>query len=169
MATTDPVRLTSDSRPPPIPVDAGRCGSAATSRVPQPRFSKGARALHKVIILVGTLATAAIHLLYIAPNFDGVVMGLCGLGYLALLALRYLPIPIARTHHRLVRRVLIVYVAVVFLGYFVYGLVTGEWSVPFGPLAKAIEVVLMVLLLREDRSDRAGQEGVHVGPVSQFD
>jgi hypothetical protein len=50
-----------------------------------------------------------------------------------------------------VRRALIGYTALVFLGYFGYGLVTGEWSIPLGPLAKAIEIVLIGLLWQEDR------------------
>jgi hypothetical protein len=105
-------------------------------------------------IFVLTLTTAAIHLSYAALNFDGVMMLLSGLGYLALLGLMYLPIRAAQARHRLVCRTLIGYTVLVFIGYVVYGLVTGEWSVPLGPLAKAIEIGLIFLLVLDDRRDR---------------
>ena len=112
--------------------------------------------MRKAIIVVLTLATAVIHLSYTAANFDGVMMGLSGLGYLGLLALLYLPIPAAQARHRLVRRALIAYTGVVFVGYVVYGLATGEWSVPLGPIAKVIEIALIGLLWQEDRQDGRG-------------
>ena len=96
--------------------------------------------MHRIMVVVLGLATAGIHLAYFEANFDGVMMGLSGLGYLALLGL-YLT---GRG-----RRLLIAYTAVVFAGYLVYGVATGEWSVPLGPIAKVIELVLIGLLVRE--------------------
>jgi hypothetical protein len=52
---------------------------------------------------------------------------------------------------------LIGYTALVFVGYLAYGLATAEWSIPLGPLAKVDEIVLIGLLLLEDRQERAAQ------------
>ena len=116
--------------------------------------------MRKAAIVVLTLATAVIHLAYAAPNFDGVMMALSGLGYIALLGLLYLPIPAVRRRHGLFRTVLAGYAAVIFVGYFVYALATGEWSVPLGPVAKVIEAALIGLLWSDRTADRARSDAV---------
>jgi hypothetical protein len=75
-----------------------------------------------------------------------VLFTLNGLGYLALLAALYLPVPIAKDNRSLVR--------IVFIGYTILGIlawvILGGSSL-LGYVTKAIEVALIVLLIIEAR------------------
>jgi hypothetical protein len=93
-----------------------------------------------------TLATALIHL---QLNFPDPVFILNGLGYLALLAALFLPLPQIARYRNAVRFVLIGYVA---LTIFLWVLI-GERS-PIGYIDKTIEVGLILLLLIEARRSR---------------
>ena len=44
-----------------------------------------------------------------------------------------------------------VYTAVTIVLYFVWGVMSGEWAVPVGPIDKVVEAVMVGLLWREDR------------------
>ena len=106
----------------------------------------------RIIISLLTLATAAIHFsFFISDPRREVIYGLNALGYLTLLAMLYLPIPLLDNLHRLVRRMLMGYAAVTIVAYIVFGIVNREWTVPLGPITKLIEVSLIGLLWWEDR------------------
>ncbi len=97
-------------------------------------------------IVVLTLGTAFIHL---SLNFPDPGFIVAGLGYLALLAALYLPVPQLAHHQNVVRWVLIGYTA---LAIFLW-ILLGERT-PIGYTDKAIEVALIVLLLLEARRSR---------------
>jgi hypothetical protein len=109
--------------------------------------------MSRIVVPILTLATAGIHLAYTTTHFDGIMMALSGLGYLTLLALLYLPTRAVRERRRLVRDTLVGYTLLVVLGYVAYGVLTGEWSVPLGPIAKVIEIALIGALLQGRGSD----------------
>ncbi len=94
-------------------------------------------------IAVLTLATALIHL---QLNFPDPMFILNGLGYLALLAALYLPIPQVARYRNAVRWVLIGYTALTLFLWILIGART-----PIGYTAAAIEVALIALLLLEAR------------------
>ena len=94
-------------------------------------------------IVVLTLATALIHL---QLNFPDPGFILAGLGYLALLAALYLPIPRVARRRNAVRWVLIGYTGLLILLWILLGART-----PIGYADKAIEVALIALLLLEAR------------------
>ncbi len=93
-----------------------------------------------------TLGTASIHF---SLNFPHPVFIMNGLGYLALLAALYLPIPQIARYRNLVRWVLIGYTALVILLW----ILLGERTI-IGYADKAIEVALILLLLLEARRSR---------------
>jgi hypothetical protein len=93
-----------------------------------------------------TLATALIHL---QLNFPDPVFILNGLGYLALLAALFLPLPQIARYRNAVRFVLIGYAA---LTIFLWELI-GERS-SIGYIDKTIEVGLILLLPIEARRSR---------------
>ena len=99
-------------------------------------------ALRAGIVLL-TLATALIHLQLAFPDPAFI---LNGLGYLALLAALYLPIPQLARYRNTVRLVLIGYTALTILLWILFGART-----PIGYTAVTIEVALIVLLLLEAR------------------
>ena len=106
----------------------------------------------KAIIIVLTLTTAAIHFsFFISDPSSELIYGLNALGYVMLLAMLYLPIPLLNNLHRAARRVLMGYAAITIIAYIAFGLVKHEWTVPLGPIDKLIEVVLIGLLWREDK------------------
>jgi hypothetical protein len=108
--------------------------------------------MSRILIILLTLATAAIHFsFFLSDPSSETIYGLNGLGYVALVALLYLPLPQLAPLRQLVRRLLMGYAAVTIFAYLVFGLVTGEWTVPLGPITKLIEVILIGLLWREDR------------------
>jgi hypothetical protein len=100
----------------------------------------------RVGIVVLTLATALIHLQLAFPDPAFI---LNGLGYLALLAALYLPIPRVAPYRNLVRWALVGYAALSILLWVFLGART-----PIGYIDKAIEVSLISLLLLEARSAR---------------
>ena len=97
----------------------------------------------RIGIIVLTLATAFIHL---QLNFPDPVFILNGLGYLALLAALYLPVPQLARYRNVVRLVLIGYAA---LTIFLWVLVGAR--TPIGYIDKAMEVTLIALLLLQGR------------------
>ena len=102
-------------------------------------------ALRAGIVLL-TLGTALIHLQLAFPDPAFI---LNGLGYLALLAALYLPIPQLARYRNAVRLVLIGYTA---LTIFLWILIGAR--APIGYIDKAIEVALIVVLLLEVRNSR---------------
>jgi hypothetical protein len=99
-------------------------------------------ALRAGIVLL-TLGTALIHLQLAFPD---PVFILNGLGYLALLAALFLPIPQIARYRNAVRWVLVGYAA---LTVFLWVLIGAR--TPIGYIDKAIEVALITLLLLEAR------------------
>ena len=99
-------------------------------------------ALRAGIVLL-TLATAIIHLQLAFPD---PVFILNGLGYLALLAALYLPIPQVARYRNAVRWVLVGYAALTIFLWVLIGART-----PIGYIDKAIELALISLLLLEAR------------------
>jgi hypothetical protein len=102
-------------------------------------------ALRAGIVLL-TLGAALIHLQLAFPD---PIFILNGLGYLALLAALYLPIPQIARYRDLVRWVLIGYTA---LTVFLWVLIGAR--IPIGYTAVTIEVALIALLLLEARRSR---------------
>ncbi len=106
----------------------------------------------RIMISLLTLATATIHFRFFISDPSGeVIYGLNALGYLTLLAMLYLPIPLLDNLRWLVRRMLMGYAAVTIVAYIVFGIVNREWTVPLGPITKLIEVILIGLLWWEER------------------
>jgi hypothetical protein len=104
----------------------------------------------RVGVVLLTLIAAAVHLSLLFPD---VAFILNGLGYLALLATLYLPIPRLVPHRRLVRRALMGYATLTILLW----LAIGERSL-LGYFTTADEVALVVLLLLEDRRIRSRRD-----------
>jgi len=94
-------------------------------------------------IVVLTLGTAAIHL---QLNFPDPVFILNGMGYLALLAALYVPLPPLARYGNVVRWVLAGYAAITILLWVLVGARNG-----LAYADKAIEVALITLLLIEAR------------------
>ncbi len=96
-------------------------------------------------IIVLTLATALIHVALAIPV--GLLMFYANaLGYVALLAVIYLPLPALDRFRRLARYALIAYTAVTVLGWVAFG---ARDTIAY--IDKAIEIALIVLLLVEMR------------------
>lgn len=94
-------------------------------------------------IIVLTLATAVIHgivLNMLLPEIS-IPFTLNGLGYIGLLALYFLPVPLARDNRNLIRWAFMAFTAVTILAW----VFIGERSL-LGYADKAIEVLLLVLL-----------------------
>lgn len=105
----------------------------------------------RIGIVLLALATAFIHLFLAvraAPDMMTLIpFTLNFLGYVTLLAALYLPLPWARTHRKLVRYAFIAFTIVTILLWVVLGMAN---PVPYiGYIDKAIEVLLVILLLRE--------------------
>jgi hypothetical protein len=100
----------------------------------------------RVGIVLLTLATALIHLQLAFPDPAFI---LNGLGYLALLAALYLPVPRLARYRNIVRRVLIGFTALTILLWILLGART-----PIGYVDKAIEIALILLLLLDARMSR---------------
>jgi hypothetical protein len=94
-------------------------------------------------IVVLTLGTAVIHLQLAFPD---PVFILNGLGYLALLAALYLPVPQLSRYRNSVRWTLVGYTALTIFLWILFGA-----RIPIGYIDKAIEVALISLLLLEAR------------------
>ncbi|CAN5585397.1 hypothetical protein BH24ACT22_BH24ACT22_07570 [soil metagenome] len=97
-------------------------------------------------IVLLTLGTALIHLFLAFPN---PVFILNGLGYLALLAALYLPIPQLTQYRRVTRWTLVGFTALTIFLWILFGART-----PIGYADKLIEVALIVLLTVEGRRSR---------------
>ncbi len=104
--------------------------------------SHASTALRVGIVLL-TLATALIHLQLAFPDPAFIFNGL---GYLTLLAALYMPVPRLARYRNVVRWVLIGFTALTILLWILLGART-----PIGYADKAIEVVLILLLLLEAR------------------
>ncbi len=100
----------------------------------------------RVGIVLLTLATALIHLQLAFPDPAFI---LNGLGYLALLAALYLPVPRLARYRNIVRWVLIGFTALTILLWILLGART-----PIGYIDKAIEIALILLLLLDARRPR---------------
>jgi hypothetical protein len=100
----------------------------------------------RVSIVLLTLATALIHLQLAFPDPAFI---LNGLGYLALLAALYLPVPRLARYRNIVRWVLIGFTALTILLWILLGART-----PIGFIDKAIEIALILLLLLDARRSR---------------
>ena len=102
----------------------------------------------RIGIIVLTVVTAAVHL-YL--GFQGLpLFVLNGLGYLALLAALYLPVPPLLPYRNAVRWILIGYTALTIVLWLV---ITGGISAAIGYMDKVVEVLLIILLLAEARSN----------------
>jgi hypothetical protein len=102
----------------------------------------------QIVLIVLTVITALIHFQRAIADPDiRILFILNGLGYFALLAAFYLPA--FQRFHSLVRWTFIVYTAVTILLYFVWGVMSGEWTIPLGPIAKIVEAAMIVILWRE--------------------
>lgn len=113
-----------------------------------PSSSKPTNVAIRVSIVALALFAALIH---VSLNFPDPVFILNGLGYLALLAALYLPIPQVAHHRNLARWGLIGYTALTLVLWFVIGMRT-----PIGYISAADEVALILLLLLEaHRRDRS--------------
>lgn len=101
-------------------------------------------------VIVLTLTTAIIHL-YLGPSSGLPPFVLNGLGYLALLAALYLPIPQLTPYRRTIRWVLVGYTALTIILWLV---ITGGASTTIGYIDKIVEVLLIVLLVAQARASR---------------
>ena len=96
-------------------------------------------------VVVLTLATAMIHL-YLGLSAGLGLFVLNGLGYLALLAALYAPIPRLAPYGNVVRRAFVAYTALTV----VLWILIGERNL-IGYLDKIVEIALIALLLLERR------------------
>lgn len=96
-------------------------------------------------VIVLTVATALIHLylstVMIGLGMNGTMFILNGLGYLALLAALFLPIPVIQNYRPLFRILMIVYTLITIFAWVAVG-ARDAW----GFTDKAIEVALVILL-----------------------
>jgi hypothetical protein len=108
-------------------------------------------------IILLTVATAAVHLSFFLRDPKGAMIFLLNaLGYLGLLGLLYLGIPALQALHRFVRPLFIGYTALTIVLYIVLSYHAHQWTIPLGPIDKALEVVLIALLWSEGRAKVAG-------------
>ena len=105
----------------------------------------------RIGVVVLTLMAAVVHLSRLFPD---PVFILNGLGYLALLAALYLPVPRLLSYRRVVRWTLIGYATLTILAW----VAIGERTL-LGYSTTAGEVALVVLLLMEGRRMRLRGEG----------
>lgn len=108
-------------------------------------------------IVLFTLATAILHIIL----FPDIMFTLNGLGYLALLAAYFLPVPFLQQRHNLVWWALVGYTALTILLWVIMGdknFVAGTSSAT-GYYAKAAEVLLLVFLF----ADRPGTQSIRTG------
>jgi hypothetical protein len=102
----------------------------------------------QIVLIVLTIITAVIHFERAIQDPDiRILFILNGLGYFALLAAFYMPM--FQSYHRMVRWTFVIYTAVTILLYFVWVAMSGEWTVPLGPIAKVVEAAMIYIILRE--------------------
>ncbi len=97
-------------------------------------------------IILLTLGTALIHL---QLNFPDPAFILSGLGYLALLAALFVPIPRIARYRHIIRWAFIGYTALIIFLWLLFGART-----PIGYVDKVIEVALISLLILDARRSR---------------
>lgn len=103
----------------------------------------------RVGIIVLTVVTAIVHL-YL--GFQGLpLFVLNGLGYLALLAALYLPLPQLVPYRNAIRWVLVGYTALTIV---LWLIITGGNSTATGYIDKVVELLLIALLLAEARASK---------------
>ena len=98
-------------------------------------------------IILLTIVTAIVHFSLVFPS--GLFI-LNGLGYLALLAALYLPIPLLTSYRDVIRWALLGYTALTVVLWLIMGA-----RIPIAYVDKAVEVVLIVLLWLESRQASA--------------
>ena len=102
----------------------------------------------QLALIALTAITALIHFQRAMEDPDiRVLFILNGLGYFALLAAFYLPA--FQKFHNPIRWTFVVYTAITILLYFVWVAMSGEWTIPLGPIAKLAEAAMILILLRE--------------------
>ena len=102
----------------------------------------------QIALIALTTITALIHFERAIQDPDiRILFILNGLGYFALLAAFYLPV--FQRFHNAMRWIFIAYTAVTILLYFVWVAMSGEWTIPLGPIAKLVEAAMIVILWRE--------------------
>ena len=107
--------------------------------------STGSQPVLRAVVILLTLGTAVTHFTLLFPD---PVFILNGLGYLALLAALYLPIPALEPHRRTIRWLLIGYTGLTLALWIAF----GERST-IGYLNKLNEIALIVALLAEQRAE----------------
>ncbi len=122
--------------------------------------------MRRNLIILLTLITAGIHVYFYSQGSGLVFSGpdilftfflLNALGYLVLLGLLYLPLGLPTGLHRLVRPVFIGFTILTILLYFIINIRSGIWSVPWAPIAKLDEVILVWQLWVEGRAEMPAQ------------
>ena len=104
------------------------------------------------LIILLVLATASVHLsFFLTDPKRGWIYALNAVGYLALAGIIYLPSQRLEPFRRPARLLLIAYTALTVALYVVVSLSIREWTIPLGPIDKAMELVLIGLLWRDDR------------------
>ena len=104
----------------------------------------------QVGIVILTVTTAVIHLTLVHSLMD-IAFVLNSLGYLALLAVLYLPVPFFVGRRGLVRLALMGLAALTIIAW----IVMGDKSWWLGYVTKAVEMVLIVLLWLENQRSKA--------------
>ena len=59
--------------------------------------------------------------------------------------------PAFQRFHTAIRWIFVGYTAVTLVLYFVWVGMSGEWTIPLGPIAKIVEALMIVLIMREAR------------------
>ena len=111
--------------------------------------------MRRTLIVILTLITAGIHV-YFYTTGTGLLFTmflLNALGYLALLALLYLPLNLPDSIHRLVRPAFIGYTILTIVLYVIISAASGIWSFPLAPIAKLVELILVWQLWSEGRAE----------------
>jgi len=101
-------------------------------------------------IIILTLATAFIHFTLVHSLID-IAFILNGLGYLALLAALYLPIPSFAGRRGLVRFALMGFATLTIIAW----IAIGDKSLWLGYVDKSIEIVLIILVWLENQRSKA--------------
>ncbi len=102
----------------------------------------------QIALIVLTVITALLHFDRALADPDiRILFILNGLGYFALVAAFYLPM--FQKFHKAVRWIFVSYTIVTILLYFVWVAMSGDWTIPLGPIAKIVEVIMIVLIIRE--------------------
>ncbi len=104
----------------------------------------------KLGVIALTVTTAAIHL-YLGLSSVLPLFVLNGLGYLALLGALYGPVPQLAPYRNAVRWLLVGFAALTIVLWLV---ITGGNSTAIGYVDKAVELLLIILLVAEARASR---------------